>query len=154
MPEEVRTDEETERVKRSEVEKREIGLVFKLNQEGAVDFLPGRIAGVYSFLPLEAEQTGLPFGIFGDFIPQPGRDLINYHALWNRWLCSEITELFKAVVLRNVSSSERWVTVPIRVLENMKQTQGPGEVFWKENLRGPINITFFQKLFTQMQQVT
>jgi hypothetical protein len=80
VDEDVRQDPDTERVRRSEITEREIGLAFTLDSDGNIVPSLGTLTGVYSFLPIEGEQTGLPFGIFGDFIPSPGRDQINYGA--------------------------------------------------------------------------
>lgn len=76
IPLDISQDSETERVRRSDIIEREIGLVFLLDSAKNLQPLYGKLAGVYSFLPVEGEQTGLPFGIFGDFIPQVGQDLI------------------------------------------------------------------------------
>ncbi len=108
VPDEIKRDKNTHELKRSGISEREIGLIFALNDKDQLDTQKGRIMGVYSFLPLEGEQTGLPFGIFGDFIPNPGRDLINYEAPWNKWLRHEIVEFFKETVEKLFAPHDDW----------------------------------------------
>ncbi|MBI2171069.1 MAG: DUF3883 domain-containing protein [Chloroflexi bacterium] len=140
VPEDVREDEETERVRRSEVPKREIGMVFGLTAKGELERLYGKLAGVYSFLPVEGEQTGLPFGIFGDFIPQPGRDLINYGARWNQWMSTELVTLFKEIT--PTVFSKEWASFPSTILSEtqFEKNVGPGTRFWSTSLREPIHL--------------
>lgn len=143
-PNEIQKDEETERVRRSDILEREIGLVFGSDSENNLTNLSGKIAGVYSFLPVEGEQTGLPFGIFGDFIPKPGRDMINYGAKWNHWMLYEVTEFFKEVVYGVFLHHPSWMSFPVDLLEKVQysSTYGPGKEFWEEGLRNPIKAFF------------
>ena len=140
VPDDIRQDTETERVRRSEITKREIGLVFSLDAEKNLQALSGKLAGVYSFLPVEGEQTGLPFGIFGDFIPQPGRDLINYGAKWNHWMCDKVAEFFKHVVVEVFLTHPPWRFFPAELLDSVQYSSisGPGKEFWDTKLRNPI----------------
>jgi hypothetical protein len=140
VPSYIQQDEETERVRRSDVPKREIGLIFGLDHGKRLQVLVGKLAGVYSFLPVEGEQTGLPFGIFGDFIPQPGREIINYWAKWNRWMCDEVAYLFKTIVQRVFLSQSQWRSFIAEVLERLKYSSvyGQGKEFWEVGLRDPI----------------
>jgi len=133
VPEEVRKDEETERCKRSDITEREIGLVFKLDENNKLKRLSGKVSGVYSFLPVEGEQTGLPFGIYGDFIPNPGRDLINYEALWNKWMRDEVIEFFKDVVEKVFAPHDEWCFF----IEELKG-RSTSQKFWDE-MGGKIN---------------
>lgn len=141
----IRQDSETERVRRSDIEKREIGLVFALDWVTKnVQLLYGKLAGVYSFLPVEGEQTGLPFGIFGDFIPQLGRDLINYGVKWNQWMCDQVAEFFKQVVVKiflaDPQRNPQWRTLTAELLDNVQYSplSGPGKEFWDAGLRNPV----------------
>jgi len=140
VPSQIQQDEETERVRRSDISEREIGLVFGLDPEGNVRTLSGKLAGVYSFLPVEGEQTGLPFGIFGDFIPQVGRELINYGAKWNHWMCDEMVKFFKQVVCETFLAHPLWRFFPAELINRMQYNSisGPGKEFWDSKLRGPI----------------
>jgi len=137
VPKEVREDRETIRAKRDNVDRSEIGLIFKQGEDGPVKVLRGTISGVYSFLPVEGEQTGLPFAIFGDFIPHPARYVIFHSAKWNQWLCGEIRGLFRDFVTRKVQADAGWVSVPALILTNMHAT-GSIRDFWQEHLYEPI----------------
>lgn len=134
VPDNISQDEETERVRRVDISDREIGIVFLLDSREELQNLSGTLAGVYSFLPVEGEQTGLPFGIFGDFIPNPGRDFINYTAKWNHWMCDEIVEFFKQVVLQVFLSHAVWKFFPAKIYSQVQY----GPKFWKDKLIDPI----------------
>lgn len=141
VDEKILKDEETERVRRSNVKDRDIGVVFELNNsENNIQPLTGKLAGVYSFLPVEGEQTGLPLGIFGDFIPLPGRDLISYGAKWNHWMCDELVKFFKRIVQEVFLSHEQWRVFPSVLLERLQYSNlsGESEKFWGTKLRNPI----------------
>jgi hypothetical protein len=137
VDEDVRQDPDTERVRRSEITERDIGLVFPLDSDGNIVPSLGTLTGVYSFLPIEGEQTGLPFGIFGDFIPSPGRDQINYGAKWNQWMCRKILEFFKKVVECELLMHPSWKFFPSQAYDELKRASR-GTLFWNENLRQPI----------------
>jgi len=137
IPAEVREDEETERVRRSDVRRREIGLVFGLEGNRPCA-LHGKFAGVYSFLPVEEEQTGVPFGISGDLIPQPGRELIHYSARWNGWMVGEIARLFEHVVTRVFLPRPDLNYTPALLLHEVTSTQAEVNEFWRNALRGPV----------------
>ncbi|MBE0425387.1 MAG: DUF3883 domain-containing protein [Nitrospirae bacterium] len=145
IPEEIKKDEETERVRRSEIPKREIGVVFKLDNTKNIQPLYGKLAGVYSFLPIEGEQTGLPFGIFGDFIPLPGRELISYSAKWNHWISDKIFEFFKEIIKEIFLYHEQWESFPARLLQDLPfgSLSGESAKFWNSRLRDPIK-TFLE----------
>ncbi len=140
VPSNIRQDDETIRVRRSDIIKREIGIIFGINSAKDLEILIGKLSGVYSFLPVEGEQTGLPFGIFGDFIPQPGRDLINYTAKWNIWLCRELVIFFKDIIKNVISKHPQWKYFITNLLIELKETPfSPlGREFWEKNLKNPI----------------
>lgn len=148
--EDVANDRTTEEdARRSGVDRCEVGVIFGLGTNGEPITLQGRLAGVYSFLPLEGEQTGLPFGVFGDFVPDPGRDLIKYDLLWNRWLCKEIVNLFKNTMDRFAGSSTAWQLFPALLYHalpayTVSAAGGPGAQFWGEQLARPMNQTLRQ----------
>lgn len=139
VPHKIRQDDETERMRRSDISKREIGLVFGLDPEKNLQASSGKLAGVYSFLPVEGEQTGLPFGIFGDFIPQLGRELINYGAKWNHWMCDELANFFKQVVCETFLAHPLWRFFPAELLSRVQYSSisGPGKEFWDTKSRDP-----------------
>ncbi len=135
----IREDEETERVRRSDISEREIGLVIGVDDKGALRPLSGKVAGVYSFLPVEGEQTGLPFGVFADFVPQPGRDLINYEAKWNNWMCDQVVEFFRYVTREIIATHPIWKFCIADLVQQRSFPAGAGSKFWAEKLREPIN---------------
>ena len=140
VPTWVRSDPETERVRRSDVRERDIGLVFLL-VEGKIVPSEGRLSGVYSFLPIEGEQTGLPFGVFGDFIPAPGRDMINYSAKWNKWLCEELCSLFLDLLPTKIATNKGWSDFPSKaysLLSESYEGNKEAEKFWGNYLRKPL----------------
>ncbi|MFC1929503.1 sacsin N-terminal ATP-binding-like domain-containing protein [Chloroflexota bacterium] len=137
VPEDVHQDPETERVRRSEISVREIGIIFQLGSDNEIIPLDSSLTGVYSFLPIEGEQTGLPFGIFGDFIPSPGRDQINYGATWNKWMCKEIEGFFERVVINDLLAHETWRLFASQTYDYLKLSSRGG-LFWNINLRQPI----------------
>ena len=140
VDEDIRQDIETQRVRRSEISEREIGLVFLLDSENNLKATSGKLAGVYSFLPVEGEQTGLPFGIFGDFIPHPGRARINYGVKWNYWMCDKVLEFFKQIVVRVFLAHPLWKFFPAELLNSVQYSSvsGAGKEFWDTRLRNPI----------------
>lgn len=139
---EILQDEETERVRRSDVTQRDIGIVFQLDSGKNIQPLPSKLAGVYSFLPVEGEQTGMPFGIFGDFIPLPGRDLISYGAKWNHMMCDKLVDFFKEIVREVFLSHEQWMDFPAVLLKSLQDRSrglsGASEKFWGDKLKNPI----------------
>jgi hypothetical protein len=140
IQDDVRRDSETERTRRSDFKEREVGIVFLMDSQYSIQTMYGKLAGVYSFLPVEGEQTGLPFGIFGDFIPQIGRDLVNYGAKWNHWMCERIAEFFKQIVIETFLTHAQWKFFPSELLNNIEYSLAPepGKEFWDAKLLGPI----------------
>lgn len=130
----VLNDKETARVRRSGIKDREIGLIFKLDGKDNLQLWKGKVTGVYSFMPVEGEQTGLPFGVFGDFIPNPGRDLVNYGAGWNDWQCKELVCLTKDVIKGVFLRNENWCNFPAELLQHLYVNSG----FWGTKLVEPL----------------
>jgi len=100
VPSYVKDDEVTKSAKRSNVKQREIIVAFRVDEEGNLVPLTAAEAygGVYSFLPLGEERSGAKFLIQADFIVVPGRESINYEAVWNHWLIEQVTELVKEAI--------------------------------------------------------
>lgn len=142
-PVDVRTDEETIDARRENVNAREVGVIFPLDDQGRFQQYRGTLAGVYSFLPLQTEQTGVPFSIIGDFIPQPGRDLIHYGARWNVWMCNEVQDFLRSVIRSKVGLEESGqdFLISLHAAMNNYSTYGPGQEFWEKHLRTPL-LTF------------
>jgi hypothetical protein len=140
VPDGVRSSAETEELRRSQVPKREVGLVFGLEDGTNLRVLSGALGGVYSFLPVEAEQTGLPFGIFGDFVPHPNRVAVNEGLTWNHWLCVEVANLLEESVNYVFLDEERWKSAPIRLFAWLQQEplKDAATRFWAERVRQPV----------------
>lgn len=100
VPVNVAEDKTTKEAKRSNVKKREVMVAFKIDENNNLVPVSGAEAygGVYSFLPLSEERSGARFLVQGDFIVVPGRESINYEALWNHWLIEQIAELVKEAI--------------------------------------------------------
>lgn len=135
VPIDVRKDFNTARVRRSDVKEREIGVVFGLDEESVLKPLKGKFAFVCSFMPVKGEQTGLPFGISGDFIPHYGRQIINYEAVWNHWICTEIVKLFSDAV-DMLLPIPKWADFPADILDEVQSDSGND--FWDKEVREPI----------------
>lgn len=100
VPRYVAEDEITINAKRSNVKQREITVAFKVDENGNLISLAsaGAHGGIYSFLPLGEEKSGAKFLMQADFIVVPGRESINYEAVWNHWLFEQMTELVKEAI--------------------------------------------------------
>lgn len=141
VPPSVRADPETARVRRTDVQTREIGVFFRAGANGRLTEFSGMIGGVYSFAPMENELTGLPFGIFGDFLSHPSRDLVNYGAAWNVWMRAELERLVREILNGPVAKNDEWWQFTPVVLEKVVQPlSGPGSEFWNP-LREAIKST-------------
>jgi len=100
VPPWVANDEITKSAKRSNVKQREVTVAFRLDEKNNLVPLEAAEAygGVYSFLPLCEERSGAKFLIQADFIVVPGRESINYEAVWNHWLVEQTTEAVKEAI--------------------------------------------------------
>lgn len=100
VPPEVRADKDTLEYDRGRVARREVVAAFGIDDDGNLIPIekPGLLGGLYSFVPIREENTGVKFLIHSDFLVLPGRESINYDALWNRWLVGKVAELCKAAV--------------------------------------------------------
>ena len=100
VPSYVKDDEITKSAKRSNVKQREVTIAFRVDERNNLIPLTAAEAygGVYSFLPLGEERSGAKFLIQADFIVVPGRESINYEAIWNHWLIEQVTELVKEAI--------------------------------------------------------
>lgn len=135
VPTDISKDHNTARVRRSDVTEREVGVVFGLDEENVLKPLEGKFAFVCSFMPVKGEQTGLPFGISGDFIPHYGRQIINYEAVWNHWICTEIVKLFSDAV-DMLLPIPKWADFPADILDEVQSDSGND--FWDKEVREPI----------------
>jgi len=140
VPDNVRNSPETEEIRRSQVSSREIGLVFGLEDGSGLGYLPSRLGGLYSFLPLETEQTGLPFGLFADFVPHPNRVTVNEGLRWNHWLRDEVAKLLQQSIEHLFLAEEQWKFVPFRLFTWLREPRpiDAATRFWAEGVRDPL----------------
>jgi hypothetical protein len=105
VPDSVKVDRLTQQF-RENVVQREIAIAFSLDDAGNLDPSPATAmyGGVYSFVPLGEASSGAKFPIQADFLVQPGRDAINYEAIWNHWLLEEVSDLCQEAILEFKSS--------------------------------------------------
>lgn len=96
IQDDIRHDPETERTRRSDINEREIGIVFSMDSQCNIQTMHGKLAGVYSFLPVEGEQTGLP-------LEYSGTSYLKSDATWSTTEPSGTT----GCVIRLQSSSNR-----------------------------------------------
>ena len=104
VPPEVQKAPETLEAGREQLTEREVVLGFQLAENGALKKASGAsiYGGIFSHLPLTAEQANLPFVIQGDFVSEAGRDALDEAHPWNHWmlrcaaeLLTDVTEVFK-----------------------------------------------------------
>jgi len=67
--EHIKTDKFTKDWNRDMLEKREIAVAFRLDENGSLTSIRGTIGfGVFSYIPLREEEIGIPLFIHGDFL--------------------------------------------------------------------------------------
>ena len=117
VPEEVKLDNMTIEWERQHVKKREVIVAFRLDNNGSLieEEKGAAHIGVFSFLPMKEEIEGLKFLVQGDFLTAPGRETLSRKALWNEWLCSEISKLITnkciPIFLNNVKWRMNFTTI-------------------------------------------
>lgn len=91
---EVKEDYATKEWERENVKMREVLVAFKVNENNNLEEVLGTAhIGVFSFVPLKEEETGLKFLMQADFLTAPGREVITRETKWNQWLAKEISNL-------------------------------------------------------------
>lgn len=132
VPSEVRADPVTRAWNRGEVRTREVILAFKLAEDGQLDPVVGTAhMGVFSFLPLREERTGLKFVIQADFLTSHGRETVRQDSVWNQWLAGEVLELIKLASHYLLLHEQRRT----RVLEVLWPEEPRGEGFFAVHLK-------------------
>lgn len=105
VPPEIRNAPETIAAGREQLTGREVVLGFQLDDERKLKKAAGAsiYGGIFSHLPLTAEQANLPFIIQGDFVSEGGRDALDEAHPWNHWmlrsaadLLADVAEVFKS----------------------------------------------------------
>lgn len=106
--------------KREEVRQRKVSIAFPLKEDEEelepLSYEESAWGGIYSFLPLGRERTGVPFLIHSDFIVHPGRGEIDYEAKWNEHLLREIENLAEEVA-EELQNHLKWRTTYRRLFD-------------------------------------
>ena len=109
VPEDVKNDNITIEWERQNVQKREVVVAFRLDENDELIEEKGAAhIGVFSFLPIKEDIEGLSFLIQGDFLTAPGRETLSRDALWNKWLCLEISKFIKEKCTPVFTSNKKW----------------------------------------------
>jgi len=110
VPEEVKKDQDTIRLERQDVKKREVVVVFRLDKDGNLMEEKRGTAhtGVFSFLPLKEVESGLKFLIQADFLTTPGRTDIQRTSAWNEWMANEIYQLVINKCIPEFKKNDKW----------------------------------------------
>lgn len=109
VPPEVKKDYATKEWERENVKIREVVVAFKMDEHDHLEEVMGTAhIGVFSFVPLKEEETGLKFLMQADFLTAPGREVITRETKWNRWLAEEIYNLVVEKGIPTFMKSEKW----------------------------------------------
>lgn len=110
VPPDVKKDHVTREWERENVEKREVLVSFKLDDENNLMKAEKGTAhiGVFSFRPLKEIPSGLNFLLQADFLMTPGRGELARECLWNNWLADEIYKLIVKKCIPEFLSNEKW----------------------------------------------
>jgi hypothetical protein len=110
VPLSVKNDLTTKEWERDKLNKREVLVAYRLNEENSliIEKFGTAHIGVYSFLPLKEVLSGLNFLIQADFLTMPGRGELARECLWNEWLADEILNLITGKCINNFLRHEKW----------------------------------------------
>jgi len=133
----VKKDYVTKEWERENVEKREILVAFRLDEEkNLIKEKKGTAhIGVFSFLPLKEIPSGLNFLLQADFLTAPGRGELARECLWNNWLAEEIFNLILKKCIKTFSYHEKW---KMNFTDILYSLEGGHELFEK-NIKFPLN---------------
>lgn len=137
VPPDVKKDYITKEWERENVEKREILISFKLNDENNLTREEKGTAhiGVFSFLPLKEIPSGLNFLLQADFLTTPGRGELVRDCLWNNWLAGEIYNLIIKKCISTFLSHNNW---KMNFTDILYTLEGGHELFEK-HIKMPLN---------------
>ena len=137
VPGEIKSDYVTKEWERERVEKREILVAFKLDDEKRLVRERRGTAhiGVFSFLPLKEIPSGLNFLLQGDFLTAPGRGELTRECLWNNWLAGGIYELIVEKCIPTFLSSDQW---KMNFTDIVFSREG-GHKLFEESIKIPLN---------------
>jgi len=137
VPNDVKEDYLTKEWERENVEKREILVAFKLDDENNLIREEKGTAhiGVFSFLPLKEIPSGLNFLLQGDFLTTPGRGELARKCLWNDWLADEIYNLIIKKCIPIFLNHDNWKMNVTGILYSL---EGGHELF-EGHIKTPLN---------------
>lgn len=137
VPVDVRNDYVTREWEREIVEKREVMVAFRLNDEFDLRKEEKGTAhiGVFSFLPLKEIPSGLNFLIQGDFLTTPGRGEFARDCLWNDWLANEVYKLVIEKCIPAFMKDEKW---RMRATDVLYTAEGGHDLF-ERFIKRPLN---------------
>jgi len=132
----VKEDYVTKEWERDIVEKREVIVAFKLDDnDNLVKEEKGTAhMGVFSFLPIKEVPSGLNFLIQADFLTGPGRVELARDCLWNNWLAKQIYKLITEKCTRTFLAHEKW---SMNFTDILSSYQGGHEIF-QDYIKGPL----------------
>lgn len=136
VPNNVKEDPMTKEWEREDVDKREVIVAFRLDEnERLVKEEKGTAhVGVFSFLPLKEVPSGLNFLIQADFLTSVGRVELARICAWNDWLAKEIYKLIVERCIPVFVKDERWRTNFASVL----YSQWGGHELFENNVKRPL----------------
>jgi len=136
VPYEVKEDPITKNWERENVEKREVLVAFKLddNYNLVIEKKGTAHIGVFSFLPLKEISSGLNFLIQADFLTTAGRGELLRESSWNIWLAKEIYNLIINKCIPIFLENERW---KLNFTEILYPSEGGHELF-EEYIKKPL----------------
>lgn len=110
VPEDVKEDFITKEWDRNQVDKREVIVAFRLNDEDEIVLEKGATAhaGVFSFLPMKEVPSGLNFLIQADFLTTPGRNDFARDCKWNKWMAEAVYNLIINKCIPSFKKHNKW----------------------------------------------
>lgn len=137
VPADVKKDYLTKEWEREHVEKREIFVSFRLNdQNNLIKEEKGTAhMGVFSFLPLKEIPSGFNFLLQADFLTVPGRSELTRECLWNNWLADEIFNLITDKCISTFLNHKNWKFNFTNILYS---SEGGHELF-EEHIKKPLH---------------
>ena len=136
VPDNVRKDYVTKEWERDYIDKREVLVAFKLDEEDnlIIEKEGTTHIGVFSFLPLKEIPSGLNFLTQADFLTNPGRGDLARGCLWNEWLANEIYHLIIKKTIPSLLKNEKWKLNFIKILYS---SEGGHELF-EHHIKEPL----------------
>jgi len=136
VPPEVKEDKTTKDWERDQVDKREVVVAFRSdeNENLIIEEKGTAHIGVFSFLPLKEVPSGLNFLIQADFLTTPGRSELARECLWNEWLAKEIYKLIIEKCVPAFIKNEKWRLSFVEIL----YSPWGGHPLFENNIKAPL----------------